>query len=223
MCDQVNLWGEKRVCNNCYEIVEWVSEPTCIRCGKPVSKEQTYCDDCVGRSANYIGGHACVIYNHNLKESLARFKFGGRPEYGEIFADLIFERYGKWIEETGAELLIPVPVHKSRMQKRGYNQAERIAKRLSDRTGIPMADNLLIRRKKTLPQKELNAKERKKNLSEAFGINEDVVWLYQNIKYAIIVDDIFTTGNTIDCCASVLDKMGITHTYFLCVAIGKGA
>lgn len=223
MCDRVNSWGEKKICEKCSEKIEWVLGKTCIRCGKPISEEQTYCDDCNGKRTNYISGHACAIYNRDLKESIARFKFGGRPEYGEVFADMLFERYGQWLLDTGAELLIPVPVHKSKMQQRGYNQAERIASRLSEKTGIPMADNLLIRKKKTLPQKELDAKERKKNLSEAFATNEDVVWLYQNTKYAIIIDDIFTTGNTIDCCASVLSEIGIANIYFLCVAIGKGA
>ena len=117
-----------------------------------------------------------------------------------------------------AEVLVPIPLHQSRRRKRGFNQAELLAKALSVRSGIPMDASLLIRTKKTHAQKELNDQERLANLKDAFSIQR------RNIPYhnLILVDDIYTTGSTIDTAARLLKEYGVQKVYFLCICVGMG-
>jgi ComF family protein len=113
--------------------------------------------------------------------------------------------------------MIAVPLHPKRFRKRGYNQAELLAKELSARMEVPFYKDIVRRTKNTAPLKLLNASERQNNLKKAFKIGRnDVKW-----KSVIIVDDIYTTGSTIDACASVLLEIGIQKIYFVALAIGR--
>jgi ComF family protein len=119
------------------------------------------------------------------------------------------------------DVLVPVPVHQNRLKKRGYNQAALLARELGRLTNIPVAEHLLIRKKDTLPQKELSERERKQNLQDAFALGErQELNLLQ--ECVIIIDDIYTTGATLEECSRVLKQVGIQRIYFLCVCIGKG-
>lgn len=147
-----------------------------------------------------------------------RFKDGGRREYAAFYAKESERLFGKWIEQKGVEVIVPVPVHKNKKRKRGYNQAEVYAKELGKLTHIPVDTKLLLRVIDTLPQKKLNDKERKKNLKKAFKIGRDgVQW-----KKVLLVDDIYTTGSTADAASEILKEEGIENIYILSVTIGKG-
>ena len=111
-----------------------------------------------------------------------------------------------------------MPVHKSRLQSRGYNQAELVATELSRLTGIPVYKDLVRRVKKTIPQKALNIQERQNNLKKAFNINADVV----KLNKTILIDDIYTTGSTLDAVALELKKHGVESVYFITLCIGEG-
>lgn len=125
------------------------------------------------------------------------------------------------LKKTGAQALIPVPIHKERHKKRGYNQAKVIADYLEGETGIPVIDDYLIRIKNTEALKELSAAERKASLEDAFLVSETSKLLYRNLRCVILVDDIYTTGSTINECAATLKKSGVLKVYFLCACIGK--
>ena len=116
-------------------------------------------------------------------------------------------------------MLLPVPVHKKRLQQRGYNQAELIAKELGVHAKIPVVTDWLCRQENTLPQKELSAQERFQNLQGAFAVKE--AELYTNINCVIIIDDIYTTGSTIEACSQVMRKIGVQNIYFLCLCSGQ--
>ena len=117
------------------------------------------------------------------------------------------------------DMLLPVPVHKKRLQQRGYNQAELIAKELGVHAKIPVVTDWLCRQENTLPQKELSAQERFQNLQGAFAVKE--AELYTNINCVIIIDDIYTTGSTIEACSQVMRKIGVQNIYFLCLCSGQ--
>ena len=117
-----------------------------------------------------------------------------------------------------AQAFVPIPLHPSRRRKRGFNQAELLAKELSGRSGIPADAGLLMRVKKTRAQKELNDQERLTNLKDAFSVRKRKV-PYQNI---ILVDDIYTTGSTMDAAAKVLKENGAKNIYFVCICVGNG-
>lgn len=112
---------------------------------------------------------------------------------------------------------MPVPIHPSRKRKRGYNQAQLIAQELSRLTGIPVNTKLIARVKRTLPQKELNERQRQNNLKRAFKIFQNDV----KLNTIVIIDDIYTTGSTIDAMTEVLNRAGIHRVYCMVMAAGR--
>jgi ComF family protein len=193
-----------------------------MRCGKPLEDEtMQYCYSCKNNQHLYEQGKAAFVYNRSMKSSIAAFKYGARKEYGRYYAAELAKKHESWIKKTGAQALIPVPIHKERHKKRGYNQAKVIADYLEGETGIPVIDDYLIRIKNTEALKELSVAERKASLEDAFLVSETSKLLYRNLRCVILVDDIYTTGSTINECAATLKKSGVLKVYFLCACIGK--
>ncbi len=115
-------------------------------------------------------------------------------------------------------MIIPIPLHPSRKRVRGYNQAEILADELSLLTGIPARNDILYRIKRTSPQKKLDGSGRRKNLRGAFAVKRGEN-LPQNV---LLIDDIYTTGSTVERCAKMLRLGGVQNVYFLTVSIGQG-
>jgi len=120
------------------------------------------------------------------------------------------------VRDWNPDLIVPVPVHRTKLRMRGFNQAAFLAEKLGDYTGIPVRQKLVLKIRKTKSQKKLSAVQRRKNLEEAFLVNEDVLG-----KRILVVDDVYTTGSTIDAMASCLKKKGASAVYFLTVCIGR--
>ncbi len=217
ICDKVTL-PEDRICPECRKKIHIVSEPVCMRCGKPLSNQRKeYCFDCESRSYNFTQGKALWVYGKLEKASIYRFKYQNKREYAKIYASELTQRYGTWIRNRKIQAIIPIPLHKSRKKKRGYNQAEILAKEMGKVLGIPVYANLLVRVRDTKPQKTLDEAERKNNLKRAFKMSENIVQL----KYILLVDDIYTTGSTLDAAAAVLKAAGALQVYTCCISIGK--
>lgn len=157
-------------------------------------------------------------YDSLMRESIGRFKYKNRREYADFYVQELLDTCGAAVCAWNVDLLIPIPLHKSRRRKRGFNQAELIAKKLGKELKIPVSTDSLLRIRKTSPQKELNDQERKSNLKNAFQVvNNDV-----KLKKVLLIDDIYTTGSTIDAAASVLLEHGAEKVYFLSISIGRG-
>ena len=167
---------------------------------------------------SYDEGRAALVYDEYVSRSIYRFKYNAKQEYAGYYANIIYNRLGDKIRSWDAKALIPVPIHKNRMKKRGYNQAYLIAKELSKLTGIPVENNLVKRKNETKVQKELGARERENNLKKAFIVNKNVV----ELKSVVIIDDIYTTGSTVDSIASLLKEKGVRKVYFISLSIGRG-
>lgn len=207
------------LCEACRKNVRYVKEPVCMKCGKEIENSGAeYCPDCSRGSHIYDRGAAVFKYDDNVRKSIYRFKYGNHRVYGEFYGDEMAKRYLNLIKKWNPDVIIPVPIHRGRMRKRGYNQAELIGKRLSELTGIFMNTYILERVKNTLPQKELGHNFRKKNIENAFKVTKSVV-KYNKI---ILVDDIYTTGCTIDGCATVLKQAGVKEVYYIAICIGQG-
>jgi len=207
------------ICEKCREQLSYIESPRCLKCGKPVDNAETeFCYDCSRVNHIYSQGVGVWAYTDEIKNSIYQFKYHNKREYGTFYGFELKDRYESIIRSWDADVLIPVPLHKSKLRKRGYNQADIIAKSIGKLLDIPVDNQLLFRKKKTLAQKELNDKERMKNLENAFNIGEKVV------KYnkVIIVDDIYTTGTTIDACAKILMDAGADKVYYISLCIGKG-
>lgn len=206
-------------CSGCQAKVPYITEPRCMKCSKPIlNKEKEYCYDCMERKYHYISGKALWIYDDIMRQSIARFKYGGNLEYAKVYGKEMANQHGKWVRNH-ADVLVPVPLHKRKEKARGYNQAQILANIIGDLLDVPVEANLLERIKDTKPQKELNDKQRLLNLSEAFQISKGKPCRFQKV---MLVDDIYTTGSTVEACANILYKNGIREVYFLSICIGKG-
>jgi ComF family protein len=211
------------ICPDCIARLDSVHEPFCLKCGKQVLAErEEYCYDCSRHTRSFESGRAVFNYNQTAKESVTAIKYRNRREYLDFYAESMAHRYRGIVSRWQPEALIPVPVHPSRRRKRGFNQAEELAQRLSARWGIPTQSRLLLRVKKTLPQKKLTPEERFRNLQEAFAVNPDFVRNGTVPETVVLIDDIYTTGSTIEACTRVLKAAGVKRVWFLTICIGYG-
>lgn len=217
VCDTV-LPLKKRICKECQESLSIVEEPRCIRCGKPLDDEsKELCQDCMDVNHSFDGGRALYEYN-SIKNALYKLKYEGRAEYADFYGEEMARVFEPVVKDWNIDLVIPVPIHPSKERSRGYNQASLIGKRFAASLGIPFEERCVVRVKKTTPLKELSPEERQINLKNAFNIgNYDV-----KLKSIIIVDDIYTTGSTIDAMSRILKAAGAKKIYFATLAIGAG-
>ena len=186
-----------RRCPVCHEIIAPAGRPVCAECEQRlVPVTEPYCMKC-GKPVK------------KDEEEYCRECRGKKQSFTKGRAVFVYDEVMK--------KSIPVPLHKSRLNARGYNQAELIAKELGKRTGIPVYSKYMKRIKRTAVQKNLNAAERENNLKKAFKIERNDV----KLKSVILIDDIYTTGSTINAAAQCLQGAGITDIYFIVLSIGK--
>ena len=218
VCDRpVDRLGQG-VCLKCKSQIQDIQAPFCMKCGKQLNEpQQEYCNDCLIRKHFYLQGKALYDYG-SMADSIFRFKYMGRQEYAGFYGKELYDRYGFWLHAVRPDALVPVPIHASRKRKRGYNQAELLAVELSKHSGIPVNSKLIIRKKKTKPQKDLTIQERQNNLKKAFKICQNDV----KLSTIVIIDDIYTTGSTIDDMAKLLMASGIQKVYYVALAVGRG-
>lgn len=225
LCDELVNRGKEPggypVCSKCRETAKRAKEPVCKKCGKPLTDtRREYCADCNFHPHYFEQGKALWVHQGKVKESVYRLKYHNRREYGKSFGQEMAKEYAGWIRRKGIQGIIPIPLHKKRRWQRGYNQAEIIAKELGKQLQLPVYTEVLKRSIDTKPQKELDNKERKENLKRAF--DADIGKLPQNVTCVLLVDDIYTTGSTMDGAARALKSAKVKNVYSLCVSIGKG-
>lgn len=218
-CGEILKRDRRYICRACENKISYLREPCCLKCGKEISDEdKEYCSDCENHQRSYDRGFPVMNYEEPIISSMTKFKYGGRKKYAVYYAKEIVKKYGSRFYELGIEALIPVPIHKDRLRKRGYNQAEILAEEMGKMLGIPVDSGIIKRAEKTLPQKELDNIRREENLKNAFG------YTGKKIKYksVLIVDDIYTTGATVEACTRVLRAQDIKNIYYTSLCIGKG-
>ena len=165
---------------------------------------------------DFDSGVSVYMYKGAMKNSIYRFKYGNRQEYAKYYGRELARAIAARSDMRRAGLIVPVPLHSDKLLKRGFNQAELLAGEISTLLNIPMKPGLVERVRATAAQKELGAYERRKNLKKAFKIGQNDV----KLNTIIVVDDIFTTGSTIDGVARVLKEAGAKKVYAATLAIG---
>ena len=218
ICD--NIVGTKQgICNNCEKRIVYIKENYCMKCGKPIDNaEQELCHDCDTKGHEFDVGRAVFLYNKPMKKAMYRFKYLNRREYAEVFAQKIVEHLREQIVKWEVETIVPIPLHKEKLRQRGYNQAALVARKVGEELGIPVDEKILARERKTGAQKSLNNLQRKNNLKNAFKIRQNDVQL----KKVLLIDDIFTTGSTMDAASEALKKSGVKSVYCVSVSLGDG-
>ena len=218
VCGDIVSKRRSDICPGCERKLTFVTPPFCLRCGKPVFDSVKYCPDCAKDTHVYDEGRAALVYDDYMRKSIYAFKYYGKREYAEYYGRVMYERLADAIRAWDVEAIIPVPIHKSRLRKRGYNQAELIAGQLGKRLGISVRNDLVTRSLSTKVQKDLSAKARQNNLKKAFNVTQNVV----KLDSVLIVDDIYTTGATVDAMARSLKGAGIKKVFFAALCIGRG-
>ncbi|MCI8512363.1 MAG: ComF family protein [Lachnospiraceae bacterium] len=220
VCGEIVQPAGRRICPSCLKRLSFVKAPVCKKCGKEISDDTAeYCEDCLSRRRTFEYGVALLNYDETARRSMAQIKYRNKREYLDFYGPALAIRYGKAIRRMGIDVIVPVPVHASRRRARGFNQAELLADILGRQLGIPVQPELLVRKKRTLPQKELTAAERFKNLSGAFRAPNP----FPKLRSVLLVDDIYTTGSTIEACTRALKEAGVPCVYFavLCMTGGR--
>ncbi len=237
-CRKVLEIGRSGFCDRCIKTTRLSEEPACVCCGKPVENSLMHlCQDCVRLKHSFIQNRALYLYEGAAIQAMYNLKYNNDKWIAELLAGELYRRFGKWIKACGIEAFIPVPMYGKKERARGYNQAWEIAARLSDITAkqgksgrIPVVA-AVKRVRNTTPQKELSVSVRRKNVKKAFKLDRNVVELYNvyhrgrltAFKSVLIVDDIFTTGATIDAVSDLCIAGGIaSEVYSVTAVIGRG-
>ena len=217
ICHQPAPYG-KEICPECERALPEVNAKRCRICSQPIEDFETLCADCTEITHAYTEGLGVFLYDETMRGAMSYLKYKGRREYGPVLGRLAAERARLRIANWHCTAVVPVPIHPSRARSRGYNQASLIAQAVADTAGLPFVPDALVRLKQTKAMKALSPKERRENLRGAFGPGRAL----PPGARALVVDDIYTTGATIDACAEVLLSSGAEAVYFLTVCIGKG-
>lgn len=189
--------------------------PLCLE--KQTIMRKQFCGDCEKKKHYFTQGKSLWVYEAEVKKSIYRFKYQNKREYATGYAEEIAKEYGDWIKRKKIQAIVPIPLYKKKQRKRGYNQAQILAKELGRVWNLPVYTDLLIRIRDTKPQKMLNDSERKNNLKKAFKTTKNIVQL----EHILLIDDIYTTGSTLDAAAAALLAAGAGTIYTCCISIGK--
>ncbi|MEA3452734.1 MAG: ComF family protein [Patescibacteria group bacterium] len=215
------------------QILDFLWSKHCLNCGK---EGQYLCDDCISlidisreppcSGFRYLDKlYFPTTYDEKLVRAvISRYKYSYAKELSKTLANLIISHFKLMdksppflSEDTDNFLICAVPLYKSKLKQRGFNQSEEIAKHLSNFLNIPFSPNLLIKTKKTLPQMSLNKNQRLKNISNCFEINPEKKSQIID-KKILLIDDVFTTGATIGECAKILKQNQTQFVWGIVVA-----
>jgi len=217
ICLQCNDTGHNGIdlCQRCLQRLPWV-EYACGSCALPLpSDDAAVCGACSNRELYFDHASTPFQFDGLIRDAIYQFKFNQKLNQGKLLAGLLLRH----IEEKQLEipdLIIPVPLHKKRMRRRGYNQALEIARIVSKDLGSELDYDAVYRNRDTSVQMDLPAKQRHKNVQGAFSIKESSISLKN--KHVCILDDVMTTGNTVNEMAKCLRMAGAERVGVWCVA-----
>ena len=214
-CDSA-VGGNQTLCPACWKAIHFIAPPWCAVCGAPFEvpvEPNTVCGECLAFPPDFTRAHSAMVYDDASRRLILSFKHSDRLHPVRAMAD--------WMRRNGAELwqtadiIIPVPLHRWRLFKRRYNQAALLAQELGKLLNKPVAVDALQRIKATASQGHLNREQRRQNIAGAFRLapRTDVKG-----KTVVLVDDVLTTGATVNACSRVLLKAGATAVYVATLA-----
>jgi len=195
----------------------------CAVCALPIKQNESgkllennkdlICGECIKQSPPFDKTVAAFHYEPPISDFITQYKFNAQLELLPLLSDYLAKNIQSHYQNKAMpKLLIPVPLHKHKLVKRGFNQSQLIAKRLSKGFGIPVSGNHIQRSKETRPQMELDSNERQQNLKDAFQISQQLP------SHIAIIDDVVTTGTTVTELAKQAKSHGATTIDIWCLA-----
>ena len=208
----INIKNKYVLCDKCEKAFTAVCEGffKCDKCGR-IIEHNGKCKMCNMYDTGYDSGYCVLEYNDKVRRAIIKYKFKSAHRFSKYFGERM-SNYIKDIDIEDYDFITCVPLHKLKKRIRGYNQSELLAKIISKNIGIEYID-ALYKAVNTKQQSTLSANEREKNIKNAFRANLDI-----NDKSILLVDDILTTGHTINECAKVLKRAGAKRVDFIVLA-----
>lgn len=233
-CKTKLLSGSKiYLCRDCLEKIGELKSPFCISCGSPrpfdysdliekynlLEKDNVYykCPQCTGYKYYFSRGYTSSLYDGLIRECIHGLKYNSHTYLGYTLAEIMLDFALKNIQLQCVDLIMPVPLHWKKYRDRGFNQSLILSRTLSKRTGIPLVNKGLVRVKSIPSQVKLSRKDRIHNLKGAFKVKEKECFADKNI---LLVDDVFTTGATMNECAKTLIESGAKEVWAFSLARG---
>jgi competence protein ComFC len=204
-------------CEACQEELPWIAPPICPRCGRPFPKSPSspdhLCGDCLQSAFLFDSARSATQHSGVVRKRIHQLKFGGRLFWAPPLAELLVDLFRRE-ESAPVDIIFPVPLHVRRLRQRGFNQAGLLAKAFGRRLGLPVLYDVLVRKCWTEPQTRLNREERLKNVRDAFQVLD--IGKVKDLS-VLIIDDVYTTGTTLNECAKTLKSVGASAVHALTV------
>jgi ComF family protein len=219
--DQVTLLGGQDLpfCQVCFKDFSEIESPICSLCGRPFSDgagHDRICEDCIRRRPFYDIARAPYLYDGALMKAIHELKYAQRSHLADSLGLLLALFAQTWIGEMEGSLVMPVPLHPKRLRARGFNQSLLLARCVASKIDAEL-DFLSLRRTRfTKPQTELSSEERKRNVRKAFEVVKPEAVKRKTI---LLVDDVATTGSTLNECAKALKRAGADGV--LCLVLAR--
>ena len=200
------------ICPACLKSLPHINPPLCPRCGQP-QLNAVICPVCVGWPASIEGIRAPFKFDGAIRRAIHEFKYNNL----RAMAALLGQRLGDYLAANPlpAEVLVPVPLHRKRLRERGYNQSRLLALELAGLSGLPLVDDCLVRQRCTTPQiRTPDVDERRRNVADAFACRDRRL----EDRAVLLIDDVATSGATLDACARTLKEAGASSVWGLVLA-----
>lgn len=221
--------------------------PPSVILGREFDTTTCLCNDCRSTLHPYDSGRAVFVYEGAMKQSIYRFKYANRRRYADAYRDVTLQHpeVSQWLRQINGggfqtedsspvsqgigkgdslqaqplDLILPIPMYRGKQRIRGYNQAGEFGRALGHGMGVPCDEHVVERITDTPALKTMTPQQRHQALIQAFQYKKSGV----KLNKILLVDDIYTTGTTVDAVARILRDMGAREIYVLCIAIGRGA
>ncbi|MCJ8328963.1 MAG: ComF family protein [Lentisphaeria bacterium] len=204
---------KKSACDSCIKKLEFLPRPVCEKCGGFLDNRSSICLDCQSQARAWDSAYSIFIFEGTARESIMRFKYSGDMTMIPYFAECAYKELTRK-EQPRIDMVVPVPLHWMKLILRGFNQAEVIATELSRHLNCDTA-NVLKRRRWTKSQSTLSRTKRRENLKQVFHAKKGIDL---SNKHILLVDDVFTTGATLNSCTRVLKRAGAEKVHILTLA-----
>lgn len=208
-CGKVITEQEDGLCPECFKSIDFITGPYCRKCGHPFYEipehSKMLCPNCLRKKRTpFRLSRSVFCYDEASKNLILGFKFMDKTENAPVLA-----RWMKYasrdIFSAGVDLIVPIPLHYTRLIKRRYNQSALLTRELSKLTGVPQDSTSVIRHRRTLPQVKFSGVARVKNVKDAFSVKNPAAVRGKRI---LLIDDVMTTGSTLKECALAIKRAG---------------
>jgi len=211
-------------CRSCWEKLQLISHPLCNLCGRPfpdAAGDDHLCGACLSRAPHFSAARSWACYpreeveDHPLRQVVQKFKYGRKVSLGKPLGRLLARGCREFLASCGADLIVPVPLHPQRLRWRGFNQSVLLARQISRAHRIALDPFALVRSRATSPQTQLAEDDRRRNVRGAFSLNPN---RSVEDKSVLLVDDVYTSGATVNECSRILKRGGAKQVQVVTLA-----